>query len=98
MPDCSDSTRLATTAQRALVEIVSELQQLEKRLETLAQAIAPDPAAVLPAELRAGVECARSELLRDAITTLSALAVLTEDAFERRVEVAAAVERIAVFG
>ncbi len=53
---------------------------------------------MLPADLRAGVEAVREALLRDAISTLSALAVLTEDsAVERRAEVAAAVHRIAAF-
>ncbi len=96
MPDCSDSTR---SAQQTLQTIASELQQLDERLRTLAQRIAPDPAVVLPADLRAGVEAVREALLRDAISTLSALATLTEDAArERRADILATADLIAAFG
>ncbi len=96
MPDSAESTRLA---QQTLQTIASELQQLDQRLRTLAGGITPDPAAVLPADLRAGVEAVREALLRDAISTLSALAVLTEDAaLERRAEVLATADLIAAFG
>ncbi len=97
MPDCSDSTRpTVATAQKALADVASELQQLDERLATVAQVIRTlNPSAVLPGELLAGVETVRSDLLRDAVSTLSALAVLTENAaIERRGEVAAAAEHI----
>ncbi len=96
MPGFADSTR---SAQQTLQTIASELQQRDERLRTLAEGIAPDPAAVLPADLRAGVEAVREALLRDAISTLSALAALTEDgALERRAEVLATADLIAAFG
>ncbi len=100
MPDWDDSTRLpASRAQQALAEIVDELQQLDERLRTLTDAIASEAEEILAADLRAGVECVRADLLNDAISTLSALAALTGDAaLERRVNVAAAVEQIAAFG
>ena len=100
MPDFADSTRLpAHAAQQTLGMLARELARLDERLGVLAENVTPDPAAVLPAELMAGVARVRSDLLSDAISTLSALAVLTEDtALERRVEVAATVDQIAAFG
>ncbi len=90
MPDWDDSTRLpAPRAQEALTEIVDELRQLDERLRTLVEAIGPKGEEILGADLRAGVECIRADLLSDAISTLSALAALTEDAaLERRFDVA----------
>ena len=100
MPDWDDSTRLpAPQAQEALTEIVNELQQLDERLCTLTELIDPEAEAILAADLRTGVECVRADVLSDAISTLSKLAVLTEDAaLERRVEVAAAVEQVSASG
>lgn len=101
MPDFTDSTGLpVAAAQKALRLIASELQRLDGRLSSLAMGIAADdPAAVLPSKLRAAVESIRADLLQDAISSLTALAALTEDdALERRLEVAAAVEQIAAFG
>lgn len=98
MPDFTDSTGLPVpAAQKALRLIASELQRLDGRLSSLAMGIATDdPAAVLPSKLRAAVESIRADLLQDAISSLTALAALTEDdALERRLEVAAAVEQIA---
>jgi len=100
MPDCDDSTRLTTPkAQKNLVAIIAELLILDERLGTVAKTIAWEPEEVLPAELQAGVECVRADLITDAISTLSALSVLTEaDALRRRVEIADAVEHVAAFG
>lgn len=100
MPDWTHSTHLPIPqAQEALVGIVADLRQLDGRLHALIEKITPESDKLLPAELRAGAECIRTDLLSDAISTLSALAVLTEaDALQRRVEVATAVEQIAVFG
>lgn len=100
MPDFADSNRLPVpAAQEALGMIASDLERLDERLRILAETIAPEPAAVLPADLRAGVEAVREALLRDAISTLSALALLTEEAaLKRRPEVLASADLIAAFG
>ncbi len=94
MPDCPKSTPIPE-AQQQLAALAQELRRLDERLSILAAGIAPDPEEILPAELRAGVECVREDLLSDAISTLAGLAVLTEDAaVERQLEVADAVERL----
>ncbi len=95
MPDCPKSTPIPE-AQQQLAALVEELRSLDERLSTIAAGIAADPDEILPAELQAGVECVREDLLSDAIATLAGLAALTEDAaLERQVEVADAVERLA---
>ncbi len=95
MPDCAKSTPPLpiSQTQEALASIVADLRLLDERLLALAQGIELDPVAALPADLRAGVECVRTDLLSDAIATLSGLASLTEDAaLERRGAVVAAVK------
>ena len=54
---------------------------------------------VLAGELRGGAQAVRSDLLRDAIETLRALAgAEEEDVMRRRLEVEAATSSIAAFG
>ena len=100
MPDWDDSTRLpAPQAQETLASIVDELRQLDERLRRLAETIASEAEEILAADLRAGVECVRADLLSDAISTLSALATVTEDAaLRRRVDIVDTVKQIAAFG
>ncbi len=94
MPSCPKSTPIPE-AQQQLAAVAEELRRLDERLSIVAAGIAADPEAILPGELRAGVECIREDLLSDAIATLAGLAALTEDAAVRRqAEVADAVERL----
>ena len=98
MPDCAKSTPPLPIpkAQEALAAIAADLRQLDERLLALVRGIALDPGAVLPADLRAGAETVRTDLLSDAIATLEGLAQLTEElALERQVQVLDAVERLA---
>ena len=96
MPETSMTAR---RAQSALLETADELRQIDRRLADLAGAIVPQPGRVLPEELRGGAQCVRTDLLRDAIETLNALGHATErEVTRRRLEVDAAVERIAAFG
>jgi hypothetical protein len=96
MPDSSISIR---RAQKALRQAASELQELDGRLAALARSIVPQAGRLLPAALRGGAECVSSELLRDAIETLEALAGASEDdVARRRFEIDAAAEQVAAFG
>jgi hypothetical protein len=92
MPSCPKSTPVPE-AQQQLTAAVEELRRFDERLSTLVAAIAPDPEAILPAKLRAGIEVVRQDLLSDAIETLAGLAELTEDAaVQRQAEIADAVD------
>ena len=96
MPDSSISIR---QTQRALRHAASELQQLDGRLAALARSIVPEAGKRLPAALRGGAESVSSDLLRDAIETLEALAGASEDdVARRRLEIDAAAEQVAAFG
>jgi hypothetical protein len=88
MPSCPKSTPVSE-AQQQLAALAEELRRFDERLSTLAAAIAPDPEAILPAKLRAGIKVVRQDLLSDAIETLARLATLTEDAaVQRQAEIA----------
>jgi hypothetical protein len=92
MPSCPKSTPVPE-AQHQLAALADDLRRLDERLSTLAADIAPDPEAILPAKLRAGIEVVRQDLLSDAIETLAGLAELTEDAaVQRQAEIADAVD------
>ncbi len=99
-PFGTDSNRLSpSAAQERIRQIVDHLAALNGQLATIHHGIQPDPDNVLAAELRAGVECVRTDLLGDAVVTLTALIGLTgADAQDRRVEAVSVVERIAAFG
>ena len=85
--------------QKALLQAARELDQLDGRLATLADTVQPEFGRALPGELRGGVHCVRTDLLRDAIETLETLARATEEGVtERRLEIGVAIERIATFG
>ena len=85
--------------QESLLQTASELTELDGRLAALADAIEPRLGRVLPGELRGGAQCVRTDLLRDAIETLRTLGHATEQSvLEKRLELGAAVERIAAFG
>ena len=100
MPDRRDCIYLSpSAAQERIRRIVEQLVALDDRLSVIGRRVRADRDAVLPAELRAGVDCVRRDLLSDAIGTLTMLGSLTEiSAFERRVEAVAAVERMVAFG
>jgi hypothetical protein len=86
MPSCPKSTPVPE-AQQQLAALAEDLRRADQRLSVLAAGIAIDadnPDAILPAELRAGVEVVRQDLLSDAIETLAGLATLTEDAALKR--------------
>ncbi len=76
--------------QRCIREVVSSLGQADEQLAALAERLAPvaqtsGPGAdVLPAELRGRIEVVRSDLLGDAIETLTSLAQLDESMAVRR--------------
>ncbi len=65
--------------QQTLLEILSELRDLDRRLGVWAEGLEPSPYELLPGELRGGAQCVRTDLLDDAIATLDQLAQLTED-------------------
>ena len=86
-------------AQQALREVANELHELDGRLAALTRSIVPRAGRLLPAALQGGAECVRSDLLRDAIETLEALAGASEDDIaRRRLEIDAAAEQVAAFG
>ncbi|MCP3961765.1 MAG: hypothetical protein GY719_28315 [bacterium] len=95
----SDTVISARRAQRALLQTADELRRIDRRLAEVAGAIAPQPGRALPGELRGGAQCVRTDLLRDAIDTLSTLGRANEqDVARRRFEIDAAAGRVAAFG
>ncbi len=89
----------ARRAQRALLQTADELRRIDRRLAEVASAIASQPGRALPGELRSGAQCVRTDLLRDAIDTLSALGHASEqDVARRHLEVDDAAGRVAAFG
>lgn len=88
MSDLAKSIRTTLPlAQQHLGSIVEELRLLDRRLSGLVAFIPLEPGKLLPTELRAGVECVRTELLNDMIATLQVLATMTEQsALDRRVQ------------
>ena len=98
MPDQKNSTPFVpvATAQDQIAGIVLELHGLEARLANVV--VNPRDENVVAQHVRAGTACVRTDLLADAIETLSALAGMsTESARERDAEVVVAVERLTVF-
>ncbi len=86
-------------AQRGFLETAAELEELDGRLAVLAESIMPRNGSVLPGELRGGAQIVRTDLLRDAIETLQALAGASEeDVMRRRLDVESATSSIAAFG
>ena len=70
--------------------------ELEERLAGVA--VDPRDESVMARHVRVGAVCVRTDLLADAIETLSALASMTgESARERDAEVIAVVKSVAVF-
>ena len=72
-------------AQRELRNLTAELENLDQRLAALADLLPPSPdTSLLTTALADGVTCVRTDLLRDAIDTLTVLAHQTEDGASRR--------------
>ena len=68
-------------AQQAVRHLAGELRDLDHRLARIAAAIEPHPTLALPAALRGIVHVVRTDLLHDAIATLSTLAAQSEEGF-----------------
>lgn len=84
MPDCAQCTPPnLLIAQRRLVEIITELRSLDGRLGAIRQSVRPT-AHLLYVELPGVVEAVQTDLLKDAIETLEALATTTEEAIVER--------------
>ncbi len=88
-----------THLQKSLLRIADEIARLDRRLGSLADTLEPGCAGSLTAVLAEGAHCVRSDLLSDAVATLTRLGEATEeDVRRRRLEVETAAGRIAAFG
>ena len=95
MPDRTNSTPVPlATAREQIASVAAELMAQEARLARIATA----EDSVLGQHMRVGLTCVRTDLLADAIETLSALATMTDDDANRRdAALIATVKRLANF-
>ena len=84
-------------AQTLLLEIADDLRRADLRLSEVVEALDPESEEALHEELVSVAECVRTDLLSDAIETLSSLGYRTEDeAVRRRIELFDALDRLCV--
>ncbi len=81
MSSFPDSTLTFPQAQQALRHLTGDLRDLDHRLALIADAIEPHPTQPLPAALRGMLHLVRTDLLHEAIATLTTLANQSEHGF-----------------
>ncbi len=81
MSSFPDSTLTFPQAQQAVRHLAVDLRDLDHRLGRIADAIEPHPTQPLPAALRGMLHLVRTDLLHEAIATLTTLATQSEQGF-----------------
>ena len=81
MPRFPHSTLTFPQAQQAIRQVAADLRDLDHRIARIAGAIEPHPTQALPGALRGILQVVHTDLLEDAIATLSTLATQSEEGF-----------------